>query len=293
MKNKMIKFSFLLISAVAFFLVVNKFLCTPKGVVPEIIDVEDINILEIQIDSLRLDISVIAVNKNNSEIEVVDIYFNLLTGNDTIGNAVRYGETIIDKLDTAEINFIANLSTVKSIELASKEDQSVNLRMLGKATADLGIISLPVDFDITHTFDLKDKLTETIEKDVRDNRLLAVGTAKLKSLRLNSSTVTVEFTLTNPYGIDIVLKGYPSQIYINDNHAGEGDIKSEVLLKQEKSDIKGTVIYELSNVETLTSLFGSILKRKLAYRTTGILNLEVLGYKIHFPYSFRGDLIKL
>ena len=55
----------------------------------------------------------------------------------------------------------------------------------------------------------------------------------------------------------------------------------------------GEVTYKLENLNLATSIFGSILNRKLTYRTSGILTLRLLKSEISFPYRFEGVLIKI
>jgi LEA14-like dessication related protein len=293
MKKRMIKFLILLVSAAVLFLAVNTFLCSPKGVAPEIIDVTDIRILKLNPDSLQLDISLLALNKNNSDVEIDNVYLNLLIDKDTIGNAFRNEKIKMKNFDTSTVNFFANLNTLKAIETASKRKDSLEIKMKGEVTANLGLITMPVEVDLSHKFDLQKELTKTIENDTKNNELLKVQSAKLNSFSLGKSTVEVEFKLTNPYGIDIILKDYQSKIFIDENESGEGNISSEINLQKENAAADGSVIYELSNVKTITSLFGSILKRKLEYRTTGIIKLEALGYNIQFPFNFKGELVKI
>lgn len=291
MKKRMIKFLFLVVSAVVLFWVVNTFLCSPKGIAPEIIEVTNIKILKLNSDSLKLDISVFALNKNDTDVEIDAVYLNLLIDKDTIGTAFRTEEIKMKKFDTSTVSFFAHLNTLKAIEIASKEKDTIDLNMKGKVSADLGLITMPVEVDLNHQFDLQKELTKTIEKDTKNNKLLKVQSAKLNSVSLGKSTVEVAFNLTNPYGIDILLKDYPSQIFINENKSGEGNISSEIKLEKENANANGSVIYELSNIKTMSSLFGSILKRKLEYHTVGILNLEVLGYSVQFPFNFKGELV--
>jgi len=293
MKKRMIKFAILIISAAVLFFVANTFLCSPTGIAPEIIDVTDIKILELKSDSIKLNINVLALNRNESDVDIDNVYLNLMTDDDIIGSALNTEKTTMEKFDTSSVSFHANLNTLKAIELASEKKDTINLRLKGELNADLGLISIPVKVDLKHKFDLKKKLAETVENDTRSNKLLKVGAAKLKSLGLANSTVEVDFKLTNPYGIDILLKDYPSQIFINENNSGEGNITTEILLQKENSTSEGSVIYELKNFKTISSLFGSILKRKLEYRTAGIIRLEVLGYNIQFPFNFKGELIKI
>jgi LEA14-like dessication related protein len=289
----MIKILFLIISSAILFLAVNTFLCSPEGIAPEIIEVTDIKILKLNSDSLELDISLLTLNKNNSDIGIENIYLNLVFEKDTIGTAFRKEKIELKSLDTSTVNFIANLSTLKAIEIASNKKDTIDLNMKGKVASDLGLITMPVEVDLNHKFDLRKALTETIEKDTKNNKLIKVQSAKLNSLSLGKSTVEVEFKLTNPYGIDILLKNYPSQIFINENKSGEGNISSEIKLQKENAAAVGSVIYELSNTNTISSLFGSILKRKLEYRTSGVIKIEISGYDIQFPFNFKGELVKI
>jgi len=64
-------------------------------------------------------------------------------------------------------------------------------------------------------------------------------------------------------------------------------------MKKNGKDKKAVSVYKLGNVKTISSLFGSIFTRKLIYRTTGTLLIDILGYKLQFPYSFNGELIKI
>lgn len=292
-EKRMIKFAILIISTAVFFFVANTFLCSPTGIAPEIIDVTEIKILELKSDSLKLNINVLALNKNDSDIDIDNVYLNLMIDNDIIGSALSAEEIRMKKFDTSTVSFYANLNTLKAIEIASEKKDTINLRLKGEVTADLGLISIPAEVDLKHKFNLQKKISETVENDTKRNKLLKIGAAKLKSLGLANSTVEVEFKLTNPYGIDILLKDYPSQIYINEDKSGEGNITTEILLQKENLTAEGSVIYELKNVKTISSLFGSILKRKLEYRTGGIIKLEVLGYNIQFPFNFEGELIKI
>jgi LEA14-like dessication related protein len=289
----MIKFTIFFVSAAVLFFVANTFLCSPKGIAPEIRDITNIKILELKSDSLQLDINVLVLNKNDTDVEIDNIHMILIIDKDTIGSASRNEEIKIKRFDTSTVSFFANLNTIKTIEIASDKKDTINLKLKGEVTADLGLIKIPVEVELDHKFDLQKKLTETVESDTKKNRLLKVEAAKLKYLSLGNSTVEVEFRLNNPYDIDIVLKNYPSQIYINENKSGDGNIDSEILLKKKESIVNGSVFYVLSNFKTISSLLGSITKRKIDYRTSGILHLEVLGYNIKFPFNFKGELIKI
>jgi LEA14-like dessication related protein len=151
----MFKFAILIISLAVLFFAANTFLCSPTGIAPEIIDVTDIKILELKSDSLKLNINVLALNKNDSDIDIDDVHLNLMINDEIIGSALSAGEISMEKFDTSTVSFYANLNTLKAIELASKKKDTINLRLKGEVTADLGLISIPVKVDLKHKFDLQ------------------------------------------------------------------------------------------------------------------------------------------
>ncbi len=293
MKGRIIKIVLLILSAAVLFFAVNTFFCSPQGVAPDIIDINEIKIKKLEPDSLQLNVELLALNKNNSDVELDNVFLYVMEDNDTIGHVFTTDDILIERFDTSLISFSANLETHKSIKIASEKKDTISLRMHGEVTADVGLISLPVEIDLVHKFNLRKKITETVENDIKDNNLISVESAKIQSLGLDKSEVVVEFNLTNPYEIELTLKNYPSQIYINDNYSGDGNIPSEILLANNSIVSTGSVLYKLNNLNTISSLIGSILKRKLEYRTLGILEIEVLGYNIRFPYTFEGVLIKV
>ena len=222
-----------------------------------------------------------------------DLYANILHNQDTIGFAKKDEMVQLNALDTAAVNFYASLNTQKFIKSVSDKSDSLKLRMLGTANADLGLFTIPVDIDLEYSFNAKENISQLVEKDVQIEKLIKLEGGKLKSFSSSESVVEVEFKVQNPYGIDFTVEGYPSKIFINDKEAGSGDIKEAIEVEKKGEDIKAVSVYKLDNVKTLSSLFGSIFTRKLIYKTTGTLLIEILGYKFQFPYSFNGELIKI
>jgi len=293
MKKNMFK---ILISAVAIiimFIMVNHLWCSASGIPPELMSVEKIDIEQFNAESINLNVFVSILNKNNFKIDVSDLYANILHNKDTIGIAKKDEMIQLSALDTATINFYAVLNTQKFIKSVSGESDSLKLRMVGTANTDLGLFTIPIDIDLEYSFNAKKNISQLVEKDVQIEKLIKLEGGKLKSLGTSESVVEVEFKVQNPYAIDFRVEGYPSKIFINDKDAGSGDIKDAIEIEKNGKDKKAVSVYKLGNVKTISSLFGSIFTRKLIYRTTGTLLIDILGYKLQFPYSFNGELIKI
>jgi len=292
-KKIMIKTAGITILFIALFLAANKFLCTHPGSPPEIIDVTSIKILDLNPDSLKLLVTVLAVNKNNYDININRLNLKLIIEGDTLGKAESNEYVEIAPEDTVCFSFNADLNTMKSVRLGSGINDSVEIRLLGGAVANLGLISLPVDIDINYKLNFKEKIREVIENDTEANEVIKIKAARFKPIKLNESAIEVDFTINNPYGIDFVLEGYPSAISINGSIAGTGNLDGAVNVFKKGSVSNGTAQYVLSNTGTVASLIKSFLKKELVYETNGTLQIDILGYKVNLPYSFKGELIKL
>jgi len=293
MKKTMLKILISTVAIIIMFILVNRLWCSTSGIPPELLKIDKIDLQQFNADSINLNVFVTVLNRNNFKIDVSELYANILHNNDTIGIAKKDEMVQLGALDTAALNFYAFLNTQKFIKSVSDKSDSLNLRMLGTANADLGLFSIPVDIDLEYSFNAKENISQLVEKDVQIEKLIKLERGKLKSLGTSESIVEVEFNVQNPYGVDFKVEGYPSKIFINDKDAGSGDIKAAIEIGKNGKDIKAVSVYKLDNVKTIASLFGSIFTRKLIYKTTGILILEILGYKLQFPYSFNGELIKI
>ncbi|NNG27124.1 MAG: hypothetical protein HKM87_06330 [Ignavibacteriaceae bacterium] len=289
----MLKISLSVVIIIILILLISRFWCSTSGIPPELVRVEKIEVEQFNADSINLNVFVTVLNKNNFKIDVSDLYAYILHNQDTIGAATKDEMVQLSALDTATINFYAFLNTQKFIKSVSNKSDSLKLRMLGTANADLGLFSVPVDMDLEYTFNVKENISQLVERDVQVENLIKLEGGKLKSLGTSESVVEVEFIIQNPYGVDFEVEGYPSKIFINDKEAGKGNIKTAIIIEKKSDGIKAVSVYKLNNIKTITSLFGSIFTRKLIYKTTGILLIDVLGYKIQFPYSFNGELVKI
>jgi hypothetical protein len=288
MKNSGIQIIIIVVAFLGLLYVANTFLCSQTGSPPEIVDIRDIRITGLNRDSVNLQVGVIAKNKNESDIKVNHLHLNLLIGSDTLGAVVQDKNTFLKRLDTAYVNFIGYLSTVKLIKLLSADNNIVTLRVLGTGEADPGFISLPVNVDLSYSFNVKEKLAETVVRDIREKNLIDLQNATLKLQGINSSAVEIKIKVNNIYGLDFIVKDYPSEIFVNGSKAGTGNIKGEISISGNGTDSYGIAVYRLNNLRTITSLIGS-LGGKLAYETKGTLYLEILDHEINFPFNFGGE----
>jgi hypothetical protein len=276
-----------------FFLVTNNFICTPSGLAPEFKEIKETEILNFNSDSLWISIVVSAENKNDFEIDIENLIVNLIHQNDTIGFAERKEKWTIKSLETGDVKFNAVLGTEKMLEIISSDKDSLQLNLEGSAEANLGFIALPVDVDLSFIIAVKDQIGKSIKQDTESNKIITIVSAGLKGKSFGESTVEIDFSIDNPYGIEFSVINYPSKISINGSEAGTGDVDDVIMVNRKGNKSNGKISYTLSNSRTFSSLFGSLFSGKLEYETKGILLIDIMGFNIQFPYSMKGVLVKI
>ena len=278
---------------VVIFIATNKFICSPSGLAPKFKEIKKSKIVKFNSDSIWIEITANAENRNNFKIEIENLNVNVMQENLSLGNANRNEKWQIEAKETGEIQIHTALDTKKILKIISDEPDSLQLKLIGTADADLGLITLPVNIDIDFTIPVKEQLAKTIQEDTENDKIIKISSAGLKNLNLGGSTVEIGFQIQNPYGIEFSVEGYPSTLFVGNKNLGEGDINEEIVVRKKGEVSKGKITYNLSNTKTLTSLFGSFFSGKLEYETKGNLILNILGYDIKISYTKKGVLAKL
>ncbi len=293
MKSIMIKILISLSAILLFTVAANKFFCSPSIFSPEIKSIKDIRIEEINSDSIKLLVIVTIENKNIISSTIKNLFVNMVYANDTLGSALKNKPVDITAKSYADIELSVNLSTRRAVSLFNTGEDSLKLRLVGKLTAVIAMVNIPIEIDLPLTFSLKDNLFKTIEKDSQKDKIISIDEASLKEIGLSESVVEIGFQLKNPYGLAFTLTKYPSKIYINGSYAGDGDLTGPLTLKAKNQIVNGKIVFKLNNFSSVTSLFSSLFSRKIEYETKGDLYLKILDYDIILPYNFKGVLIKL
>lgn len=294
MKGKLIKLLIpVIVVGILLFLITNNFICTPSGSAPKFKEIKETEILKFNSDSLWVSIVVLAENKNDFEIDIENLVVNIIHQNDTIGFAEKKGKWIIRSLETGVVKFNAVLGTKKILAIISLDEDSLQLNLKGSADANLGFITLPVNVDLSFVIAMKDQIAKSIKRDTESDKIFTVVSAGLKSMGFGESIVEIDFKIDNPYGIEFSVINYPSKIYINGKEAGTGNVDDVIMVNSKGNESKGKIRYTLSNLRTLTSLFGSLFTGKLEYETEGNLLINIMGFNIEFPYSMKGVLVNI
>lgn len=293
MKRWTAKILILIFILIVGYLVVTQFFCSPSGMAPEIISVDSVKIKNMTEELVELSITVTAVNHNGFGVSIKEMNSRIEFEKDSIGSSVHEDEFSVPGNDTVSVSMDVLLITDKIASILNEKIDTVHFNLKGSLNSEVAFITMPVDFDIPVSIPLKEHLQKSVEAEIKNKNLISVRSASLKKASLKNSFVLVKFNIKNPYNVDVEVIDYTSEIFINNDVAGTGNIDKEKIPVKAGTTSTGEVTYKLKNLNLVTSIFGSILNRKLTYRTSGILTLRLLKSEISFPYRFEGVLIKI
>ncbi len=197
LKKYLIIFTIAMVLILIYLLIFTPLFST-KNFVPEIKEIKNIELKEINSDSLSLVITSLAENKNNFSVDIDKIYLNIVYKTDTLGNAVKSGKISLKPKDSTDVIFDINLNTLKVVKLFKEELDSIELNLMGKISVNLLGINFPLYVNIPFKFSLKNNLYKTVERDANSDKIITVQQGRLIELRLNESLVEVNFLLKKP-----------------------------------------------------------------------------------------------
>ena len=259
---------------------------------PEIKGIRELKITRLTSTELSLDIIIQIENGNFFTLNLKDINLFLVNHNDTLGFLDEPKEIIIPANSILEKKLKVNLETKKVLNILKDEKGTLTLNLVGKAETKLLFITFPVNLETELNFALKENLSNFVQTDSKDKKIIDVKSASINKIGITKSQLIINFTLNNPYEVKLKLVEYPSVVFINDSKSGEGNLQNEIEADSLQSNVGGTFLFDLDNFQAIKSAFGVLFNQKLEYRTEGFLVIEIVGIEIKLPFSYNGELFQ-
>lgn len=255
---------------------------------PDIKEVKNISIKKITNSNIELTVKILAENSSLLGYDINKMSLEVIHNNDTIGTIKR--DTIISFPSRSQTVFELPISlyTEKVAILLEKEIDTIKLNMIGNASIKLLFLDFDKKINIPFNLPLKKSIFNSVQEDTNKEKIIEIKDAKISKLGLRKSQLLIDFKLSNPYDIDFTLLDYPSEVYINGNYSGQESLAYPISVDSINKVNDGTFVFDLDNFETISSVIGSILTRKIEYTTNGFLEMKILNHKVKIPYSFNG-----
>lgn len=245
----------------------------------------------ISIDSANCDVRLIVGIKNKCffDYDLKKLEFYAIAQNDTLGKF--YANELITLPSKKDTNIVlqAKFSLDKIARVLREKSDTLDLKLLGSAIANLFMFDIKADINMPFKFSWKDLLYKELEK--KSEKLFRVIQVKLDRLGIQKTNLVVNFEVYNPYAIRLKIVDFPNAVYINDVKVGEGFLKESFELNKEGSRIESYFIYETNNINVIISAAGIFFKRKIEYLIDGTLVVELFDYRIKLPYKIRGEVL--
>jgi LEA14-like dessication related protein len=289
MTKLLIGFLVLILGALALL----NFLCDIEDFAPEIKEVTNSEILSIGEEYTEMEVTALLKNDNAFGILIENIDASVYDGEELLGTSALKGPIDLPSGEDIEITAPLSIITRQAAAMLNRGEDTVALTIRGTLDAEVSFVSKNIDFNLPYYLPIDDSLLSSISKHTEGKELISIRRAALESLGFKESIVNIYFNLNNPYDLPVTLIKYPADIYINGSYSGSGDLLEEIDLTAGEQSATGTVRFTLDNFQSLKSVLGTVLKRKLAYETRGTLYFRVFEYDIKIPYSFNGVLIQI
>ncbi len=260
------------------------------GISPDVKEIKNLSIKKITNSYIELNLIILVENSSIFSYNIEKMSLNVLNEKDTIGIINSDTSISFSARSQTEFELPITLETKKVAALLEKDVDTIKLKMIGTASIKLLFFNFNKDIIVPFNLPLKESIFNTIQEDANQEKIITVKNARISKIGISKSQLLIDFNLKNPYDIKFRLINYPSEVFINNRNSGLGRLEYPISVDTLSKTSEGTFVFDLDNIDTITSLFSSLFKGKISYTTRGTLLLEILNYKVKLPYSFSGEI---
>ena len=290
--KNIIKLIFALPVLIVVAFLVKNYSCSSISLMPQIIRLENIEIMEITEDSIIVKLD--AIIKNNNPFNLNIAKFNMGISSDTVqvGNAVSLNDATLFGDSSTIVPLNISLNTNRLLTSISSGIDSIQLNLKGIVQVKTEIKNFEKLIEYPITINIRELIEKSISESADSNDFISVVDAELIDITPISSKLSIKFVINNPYDIELFITDYSANVKVNGNEAGVGNITDKIFVGKQKNGVVGKMIFNLNNFKSATSLLNALLNRKIEYETNGNLNLQIYKNEFSVPFSFKGDLLQ-
>ncbi len=265
-------------------------ICGSGILAPEITGTGKTEIVSIEKDTAVFDITVFYLNKNSVSAGLSSLNLDIYYNDSLLGTAKSLSKIELQPRTPGSFSLRANLKTPMLANLISEKQDTVIFILKGIAAADFGAVKIPLPVNHELVVPLRKNLDSLYMDALSNEKLITVKNAEIKSIGFTQSELRINFLISNPYGLDITLKDYPSSVYINDSYSGAGSIENELKISGKSENASGVFIFRLENLPASVNILKGLFNGSIGYYVKGTLKLETSGALIELPFTYKGKI---
>lgn len=293
MKKKII-IGIYIISIIIVLLSLSKLFYSDLIKYPEFGKIENVQIVELNNETLRLSLAIETFNPNSFSQKITDGNFSIFENNANIGSANIIKGFSIEPDTSGIVEMDVNLKTIELSKIVSEKKKYIEVNLLGEIDSKVLFFDISPTINLPYRLNIFEILTNCLEDDSKNQKIVKINSTTINHISLGKTNATTTFTFLNPYKLEFTLESYPCKIYFNNNYAGDGNVLKSINIRNGQKQAKGQFKFVLNNFNLSESLLQNFLNlnTKWDYETKGTLNLQILGYNISIPYNYQGELIR-
>lgn len=135
-------------------------------------------------------------------------------------------------------------------------------------------------------------IRQTLQNYFKDHlqEIVQVKNAILIGYDVNNYEVVIPFIAKHHFPVPLTIESYISDLYINNNLAGYGDLPEVLNVLPFRPAIAGQFMYSLDGWDPFAFSNKEVLRTNMNYLTKGDITLSFLQTKISIPYSLSGTI---
>jgi len=291
---------------------------------PKFERVNSFQLRELGIAQSKMDLSIVVSNPNWYEIQVKNLEVTVLDKSNSRLSDIRLYQPIdIPKHSADTVYLDIDVDTRAVARIISKSANKVEFIVKARADAKVMGIGKHLEIEQPQSVNFTQILAKVLPQIPEDYTIPTIQTGKKKNVKPPAGTtlkaevvvsptppeifkvmktsitdigfketeLTVKFMMFNPFGLTFTLNDFPAEVWINDKHAGTGNLGKPISFDENVQYREGEIVFNLKNFNSILIAFKGITSRELNYKVNGTLLAEGFGAKISKPFHFNGTVV--
>ena len=246
---------------------------------PELIDIENVEINDLNKDTLQLNLILKIHNNNSIRVKAKKITFDLKVNDIYIANGIVIDDVNIKSNDTSEIEVIIYIEKKCISDLIEIQD-SLQLNIIGSAK--IPLLNYRLRFNEKLTISISEYMNQLTDNVIKKEDI-KLEELKIKSVNISNTVVKSKINFTNSSGLSYTISKL-NILFFNDknleNQLGASIPQEDIMIYNDTSTIIKTII-KLDNMKMgLSLLNNSLNKNNIMYMK---ISTHIKYHNINFP----------
>ncbi len=285
-KNKIANY---LISLSVFFVIISvsaKVLFLYYGTLPTFNQIRTVRILRFERNTAFISLIIDVENKNIIPFVIKNANLYAYDFKQKIGDVFIDNEVIVSGNTSTMLRLQLSIPKERIESLVLNEADSLNLELQGQCIMKMLGINKKILINEKISIPVRTMMNEYVFRSFQYAIFSEIGTINPNTKPMQ---LVIPLKFRNESGIDVYIADLKSQVYINQTLAGTGNIESSFQLADKYKNIPSSLVFSLSDWQSLGYSASNFVKDRLNYRIEGKLDLTVWNKPYKIIIDMQGE----